>query len=707
MRYKPHSREVIIGTEEIKVIENIFIPMPDECRLAAKIWLPLNSSEVKVPAILEYLPYRKRDGTAIRDQLTHPYLAKHGYACLRVDMRGSGESDGILMDEYLKQEQEDCIEVLRWIAKQSWSTGKVGMMGISWGGFNSLQVAALNPPELQAVISICSTDDRYNDDIHFMGGCLLTDSFEWSSTMLAMMSRAPDVQIVGNNWRDIWLNRLEHQPLFATEWLTHPLRDKYWKQGSICENWKDIHCPVYLVGGWADGYSNTIPRMLANLSCPRKGLIGPWAHKYPHFGKPGPQIGFLQESLRWWDKWLKGIETNVMNEAIYRVWMQESISPQPYYDVRPGRWIAEPHWPNQDIQHKKLFLTEIALSTDKQDHAITASSPQSVGEASGAWCGYGMGPEKPLDQRSDDGRSICFEMKPLTERLEILGAPLIDLDLSVDKPDAFIAVRLNEVAPDGASTRISYGLLNLAQRVSQEKLTPIIPNERVHVRFKLNDIAHAFSAENRLRIAISTTYWPLVWPSPEKVHLSIFAKNSYLTLPVRIPRELDTLLPPFQKAESAPPLSTTYSRPSSGNRYVERDLNGGVTYRVIEDSGHMMMNDIKLEVDYIQKENFYICDDDPLSATINIQTVIALGRDQCQTRTEIKSNMKANKVEYLLEAQVDAYENNELIFTRQWQDTVPRHNGPMKSLQRMHNFFKPKLHPNEAEPIKDTLRLVN
>ena len=416
---------------QLREIENLFITLSDGCRLAARIWLPADAERNPVPAILEYLPYRKRDGTAERDHLTHPYFAGNGYACIRVDMRGSGESDGLLDDEYLKQEQDDCLEVLKWIAAQPWCTGSIGMIGISWGGFNGLQVAARRPAELKAVISLCSTDDRYADDIHFMGGCLLNDNLQWASVMLGYMSRTPDKALLGDAWRDVWLKRLNHQPLLVAHWLRHQRRDELWKHGSICEDWSAITCPVYLVGGWADGYSNTISRMLAHLQCPKKGLIGPWAHKYPHFAKPGPQIGFLQESLRWWDKWLKGIETGIMDEPEYRVWMEEPERPLAYYDERPGRWVAEPQWPSPNIEVRTLALNAGGRLAEKPEPESLAEtlSPQSVGEGCGAWCGFGIGPERPLDQRVDDGRSLCFDSEPLPARLEIMGAPQVTLEL--------------------------------------------------------------------------------------------------------------------------------------------------------------------------------------------------------------------------------------------------------------------------------------
>ncbi len=659
----------------VREIENLFITLSDGCRLAARIWLPADAEQNPVPAILEYLPYRKRDGTAERDHLTHPYFAGNGYACVRVDMRGSGESDGILEDEYLKLEQDDCLEVLRWIAAQPWCTGAIGMIGISWGGFNGLQVAARRPPELKAVVSLCSTDDRYADDIHFMGGSLLNDNLQWASVMFAYMSRPPDKALLGDAWRKTWLERLKQQPLLVATWLRHQRRDAYWKHGSICEDWGAITCPVYLVGGWADGYSNTIPRMLAHLKCPKKGLIGPWAHKYPHFAKPGPQIGFLQECLRWWDKWLKGIETGIMDEPAYRVWMEEPAPPRAYYDDRPGRWVAEPSWPSPHVKYRRLALDAGGRLAAKPgpETVMRARSPQSVGEGCGAWCGFGIGPERPLDQRADDGRSLCFDGEPLPERLEILGAPKVTLELAVDRPVAFVAVRLNEVAPDGAATRVTYGILNLTHRESHEHPQALEPGKRHRVTVQLNDIAHAFAAGSRLRIAVSTSYWPLVWPSPEPVTLSLFTGASHLELPLRAPRPEDAKLPPFGPPEGAEPLAKTYHRPAGGRRWIERDVGVGTsTYWIEEDMGHYTMDRIGLETDFVQREAYRIRDDDPLSAEVEIAYTVKIGRGDWRTRTETRTIMRADKTHFRIEARLEAYEGETQVFARDWDERIPR-----------------------------------
>ncbi len=294
----------------LREAEDTWIPLGDGCRLSARVWRPQDSDENPVQVLLEYLPYRKDDATALRDSVHHPYFAGHGYASVRVDMRGSGASDGSLEDEYLVQEQDDALEVLAWLAAQPWCTGDAGMIGLSWGGFNALQVAARHPPELKAIVTLCSTDDRYADDVHYMGGCVLADfMLPWAASMLVLNARPPDPAVAGERWREQWLDRMERAPPFIEAWLSHQRRDPYWEHGSICEDYASIACPVYAVGGWADAYRNAVLRLLAGLPGPRKGLIGPWAHLYPEQAVPGPAIGFLQECLRWWDHWLKGRDT--------------------------------------------------------------------------------------------------------------------------------------------------------------------------------------------------------------------------------------------------------------------------------------------------------------------------------------------------------------------------------------------------------------
>ncbi len=662
----------------IKEIENTWITMPDGCRLAARIWMPEDAARTPVPAILEYIPYRKRDFTRGRDEPMHRYFAGHGYAVLRVDVRGSGDSDGILVDEYVQQEQDDAVEVIRWIAAQPWCNGAVGMMGKSWGGFNSLQVAALQPPALKAIITVCSTDDRYADDAHYMGGCLLDENLTWGSVLLTFNAYPPDPEVVGARWRRMWLERLEHAVLFPEAWLRHQRRDAYWKHGSVCEAFDRIRCPVYAIGGWADAYTNAIPRLLAGLLVPRKGLVGPWAHVYPHNGIPGPAIGFLQEALRWWDQWLKGMETGIMAEPMYRVWMQESLPPRAYYATRPGRWVAEATWPSPRIAWHPLYLNEGRLDDREQPESnVSLRSPQTIGMAGGDWCGFGEEGEMSTDQRDEDARSLAFDSGPLHDRLEILGAPVAALELTVDKPSALLAVRLNDVAPDGASTRVTYGLFNLTHRESHEYPTPLEPGKRYAVRVQLNDIAHAFPAGHRLRLAISTCYWPVAWPSPEPATLTLHAGASVLNLPVRPSRAEDDALPPFARVEAAPSDVESALGVRTARRSVERDdARLETIYTIASDEGdnltRVRVEPIQLDIAQRSLKRYIIRDDDPLSAQAEVEHITMLRRNDWSTRIETHTRLTSSSDVFRLHATLDAYEQGTRIFSKRWDRSVPR-----------------------------------
>ncbi len=655
----------------VREIENCWITLADGCRLAARIWLPADAEEAPVPAILEYLPYRKRDGTAARDELTHPYFAGHGYACIRVDMRGNGESDGLMWDEYLQQEQDDALEVIDWITDQAWCTGKVGMIGISWGGFNGLQVAARQPEALKAIVTLCSTDDRYADDIHYKGGALLNENLGWATTMLAFSSRPPDPALVGEAWRAMWMDRLENLPLLVENWLRHPQRDAFWKHGSVCENFDAIKAAVFAVGGWGDAYSNAIPRMLAGLNAPKLGLIGPWIHKYPHFALPEPRIGFLQEALRWWDHWLKGAETGIMEEPLLRAYMMDSTLPLASYERLLGHWVSETAWPPaREPLSFALNPGELAAEAGLEE-PLSHASPQDNGAACGEYCAMWCGPEWPTDQRYDDAASLTFDSAPLGEWLELLGPPRVWLELEVDRPQALVAARLCDVHPSGASTRISYGVLNLAHRESHEKPAPLTPGQRYRICLQLDDAGYSVAPGHRLRLALSTSYWPQIWPSPEAVTLTVYAGSSRLELPQRPPG--DEYQGVFEEPEGAPPIAEEELRPSSAQRWHERNLATGESIlRIVDDFGAQRSKTHGLESGSQVSETYRIHPDDPLSARAECRWTQTLGRGEWQIRTECRSAQWADPENFFVEAEVEAYEGDEKVFEKRWDRSIPR-----------------------------------
>ena len=557
----------------------------------------------------------------------------------------------MLFDEYTKQEQDDGVEVIAWLAAQPWCSGVVGMMGISWGGFNGLQIAARHPPALKAIVTICSSDDRYADDAHYMGGTLLTAGLEWASFFFGSMCLPPDPLLVGDTWRAMWLERLQNIPLFFELWLQHQRRDAYWKHGSVCEDYQAIQCPVYAVGGWTDGYKNAIPRLLERLTVPRKGLIGPWAHAYPHFALPGPQIGFLQETLRWWDYWLKSVDTGVMDEPILRAWMTESVKPASHHEALPGRWVAEPSWPSPRITPQRLFLTDEGLRNEAARLTARAMcSPQTVGKRSGDWVPFGRGHDQAGDQREDDTRSLVFETPPLDTPIEILGAASITLDVACDKPIANLAVRLCDVHPSGESLRVSYGVLNLTHRDGHEKPALLAVGQRYRVRIQLNHAGSVFPAGHRIRLALSTAYWPMIWPSPEKATLLILGGT--LDLPVRPPQATDELLSPLPGPESAPPEKPTTIR--HGDVRIER------------------IDRIGLELGTQSKSQFHVEEDDPLSAVVELRQTETMSRYAWQIRIETQMRLSCTRDVFLLQGSLRAWEGANEVCHREWDRSIPR-----------------------------------
>jgi uncharacterized protein len=658
---------------KFKEVENFWITLSDGVKLAARMWIPVDAEKKPVPAVLEYLPYRKRDGTHERDALTHPYLAGHGYAAIRVDMRGNGDSDGLMHDEYALQEQDDAMEVIAWIARQKWSNGKVGMMGISWGGFNALQVAARRPPALKAIITICSTDDRYEDDIHYKGGTLLNENLGWAATMLAYSSRPPDPKLVGAKWKKMWLERLKNEPFLLIPWLQHPHRDAYWKHGSICESWTAIECPVLAVGGWNDAYSNAIPRLMKGLRVPRKAIIGPWAHKYPHFAVPEPRIGFLQEMLRWWGQWLNNESTGVTSDPDWRVYVMDPIPPGGTHGALSGRWIGDTQWGAGHTDMKKWFLNSEGIGGKAgTEEKRSISSKQTTGADGGEYCIIWLGPEFPGDQAKDDEQSITFDSPVLKQDMEIVGQPMLELGFEVDKPVAHIAVRLNDVWPDGRVSRITYHLQNLCMRDSREKPTELVPGKRYSMKIKMDDIAWRVPAGHKLRVAISTSYFPMMWPAPEPVTLTVYAGPSAIQVPVR--KKPETEKPVDWKGEEAaePVKLKAISKPSHKRVAKTNAETGEWTLEIVDDFGRQVISDIGLEIYGAGREKYRIMPDDPLSARMETHWTEERKRGKWHTRTETYGKLEATATHWIVWGKIEAYEGKKKVFEKEFSEHIER-----------------------------------
>src|SRR5882724_3467962 len=630
--------------DKIRVVELQWIPMADGRRLAGRLWIPNDAEKNPVPAVLEYIPYRRRDGTRLKDDEKHAWMAAQGYVCARVDIRCSGA---------------------------------VGMIGISWGGFNGLQAAFRQPPALKAVITCCSTVDRYADDVHYMGGCLLSDDMDWGGAFFSVAGEPPDPAMVGPDWKERWLERLEILQPFPALWLQHQRRDAFWRHGSVCEDYGRLTCAILAVGGWADGYTAAVFRLVENLKRPDvKGIAGPWGHLYPQRGIPGPAIGFLQECKRWWDRWLKGEQNGVEKDPALRLWLQDYVPPRSHYDHRPGRWIALDGWPAATIARASWSLNAGGLAqAPGAKAALTIRSPQTTGLANGEWCPYGLGkvaPELPLDQRIDDIGSLVFDSGLLDKEMVLVGDPTAHLDITVDRAVALVCVRLSDVAPDGRVTKITYGLLNLTHRDGHAAPAKLEPGRRYKVKVRLNEIAHVFAPGHRLRVAVSTGCFPLTWPSPEPVTLTLHAGESFIELPF-VKDGAMRIVEPFGPAEYARPRSSTVLRLGSDERQVVHDLiSGRTTMHVWRDDGCTRIDDIGTEVAYSKLKDMSIVGDDPLSMRVTVATSHAFRRADWDARLDTRIVMTCDKTHFHLQSDADAYAEGARIFSRSFQHKIPR-----------------------------------
>jgi len=641
-----HGAMAMIDTE-------FMLPLPCGTRLAARMWRP--EGEAQVPAVLEFIPYRKRDNTLPRDESMHPWMAAQGYACLRVDLRGSGDSDGLLDDEYSAQELSDACAVIGWIAEQPWCTGAVGMMGKSWGGFNCLQTAALAPPALKAVVSVCATVDRFADDIHFKGGALLGENFAWGSLMLSYQSRPPD-PLLREDWREVWVQRMAEMPHFAALWASHQTRGAYWKHGSVCEDYSAIRAHVLTIGGWHDNYMNAPAYLVENLNKPggalAKAIVGPWVHQYPHQAVPGPRIAFLSEMKSWWDRWLKGIPNGAEDWPNYRAYVMESPAPDACAPDMPGHWLAE-NLPTPRVRAQSLPLGP-----------ATIASPQTLGASSGEFFPMGLDGEMPGDQRDDDARSACFD-HPCPEGLTLLGRARVALTLASDQPLGVLVARLCDVAPDGASRRIAHGMLNLAHRASPP--LPMVPGEDTQITLDLDQMAYQVAPGHSLRLALSNAYWPFVWPTAQAARLTL--ARGTLTLPLHEGGSGWQFDPP----EAAPAPRLELLAPGSARRELRIDQISGAQCMVITDKGaHMRNPDHGWETRADMTETWQIAPHDPLCASCEITWDQWFARDDWAVRTHLRARQFASATHLHLRATLTAFEGETLAFEREFSADIER-----------------------------------
>ncbi|MCH0541832.1 CocE/NonD family hydrolase [Streptomyces sp. MUM 203J] len=609
---------------------DVLVPLPDGTSLYARVWRP--RTDEPVPALLEYDPGRLTDGTAPRDAQRHPWYADRGYASVRVDVRGHGNSGGRPRPE---GDVADAAAVVAWLARQEWCTGRVGAVGLGPGADLALRLAALPPgtaPGLGAVVAVSGSDG------HGSGG--FGPPVTAVAERLARVARPPDPRYVGEGWRAMWAGRLEG---LADDGPPGPEPLAY----------EDVRVPVLAAGGWYDPERDTVLRLVGHL--PRglvRGILGPWPRCYPDRDvPPGPAIGFLQETLRWWDHHLKGAGNGAMDEPLLRSWTRG--------------WRGDDAWPPPHVAPVTYRL---------EGAPVPVSSPLHTGLDGGRPVPAGGDADLPPDQRAEDARSVCFDVPVPADGppVEILGRPAARLAVRADVPAVRLTARLCDVAPDGTSTLVTRGTATLAPGTHE---------------IELGAAGHAFPPGHRVRLAVSSAYWPRLWPLPDAGRgCTLDPADSSLRLPVRAPAPHDAAVG-FPGPEQAPPLGVAVPAMLDGGRpplLVVRDV-AREAWRMETDPcagehGSLRTYPDGLELTERALETYEIDSSGPSSARVRTEWHVRLHRPDLDppwnATVDVRSEIVPDGAGLLARTElvcVDrAVEGDEVLFHHTWEKHLPR-----------------------------------
>jgi putative CocE/NonD family hydrolase len=652
--------------------EDVFIAMHDGVRIAATLHVP--DGDGPWAALVEALPYRKDDLTAGYRTEYRRLADEFGYLVCRVDVRGTGSSEGTPVGEYTRAELEDLVEVIAWLAAQPWSNGNVGMYGTSWSGFNSLQVAMLRPPGLKAICSIFASDDRYADDVHYFGGAKKQlDLVDWPVYMEAenALPRVPSVY--GDGWRELWERRVTEYVPWHLDWLEHQTYDGFWKHGSLREDYGAIEAATMLVTGWADGYTNIALRGMAGLRCPRRLLAGPWAHADVETSRPGPNIDLVPEMARWWDRWLKGIDNGVDREPPITLFVRRPTPPAADLSTYRGEWRFEPGWPLERSR-------EVALGLASATANRPGGGPDEL-EVRGdvgwtAWINCAGGPPwgQPQDQRPDEAFSLVYDWEPLDEELEILGHPRVRATVRSSAPVAFLSAKLCDVHPDGTSQLVTRGLLNLTHRGSCETPTPLSPGQAYEVEVEMELTSWVFEPGHRVRVDLAGTDWPNCFPPPGHVTLSVEREGTTLVLP-----SLDGPSPIAERPTLPPPR-----RPQAGNESargealdelvwtIEHDIVRKETRAVVRYGGSSDADDVAPAIEQWYGGTVGVSTEDPGRAWVDAKATYTLTYPEATVFAEVRSRIDADGDAYHLRLEIDTAEDGEPRWSRRFERRIPR-----------------------------------
>jgi putative CocE/NonD family hydrolase len=678
--------------------EQVFIPMSDGVRLAASLYFPkehgpggdghtAGTPGSPWPAILEALPYRK-------DDLTWSYRPEYqrladegGYVVCRVDVRGTGSSEGVAIDEYPRQEQLDMVEVIEWLATQEWSSGSVGMYGTSYSGFNSIQVAMERPPALKAIIPIFATDDRYADDVHYFGGVLKAlDLVDYPAYMVAMNALPPVPSLAGDGWRERWEERVASTEPWVLTWLENQRFGPYWQHGSLRPNYGAIEAATMIVAGWADGYTNNSLRTMAELRCPKRLVLGPWAHSSIETSDPGPNIDIVAEHLRWFDRWVKGVDNGVDREPEIVVFVRRSTRPAPDLAEVRGEWRFERGWPLDRGVELPLELEKAATPGREDVSRDDLEVRGDVGHTAWISCAGAMPWGQPSDQRPDEAYSLVYEWEALEEEVEILGHPRLAVTVSSSRPIAYLSAKLCDVFPDGTSALVTRGMLNLAHRDSRERPSPVEPGRPYAVTVELEVTSWVFERGHRIRLDLAGSDWPNAWPPPRPTTLTIDRVGSTLVLPVvdgeSDIRERPDVRPPPRTVD--PPPASAGSVTQEGEEHAADGENPHHTWRVEHDVLARETRAVVGNWGWTEAANdrprywedyqgtVAVSTEDPGIARAEGRIVYRVEWPEATVVSEVRHRTTSDALAYHVWLELELSEDGATRWTRRWERTIPR-----------------------------------
>ena len=645
------------------------ITVRDGIGLAADIYMPTNGVG-KFPALLEALPYRKDDLTASSHSEEYLRLASEGnFVVCRLDLRGTGSSQGVATDEYPLSELDDLADVINWLATQPWSNGRVGMFGYSYSGFNSLQAACTRPKALKAICAIYATDDRYTDDGHYMGGSLRAiDLVDYCHYMTACNLLPPVPAVFGDDWLEEWKMRFEKNQPWLLNWLEQQHDGPYWRHGSLRPDYERIECPTMIVAGWADGYRNNTFRTFEALKCEKSLLLGPWSHSSPSTSRPGPHIDLVAEMIVWFNRWLKNSDEankkTVPSEPPIRIFIRHSTRPNPDLAMFNGEWRYEDSWPPKRLQTKVLTITGPGV-----DVIATKSD---VGAAAWNSCAGGLPWGQPDDQREDDAWSLTYEWPVDKNSIEVIGHALAKLRLAVDQPVASLSVKLCDVFPDGTSALVTRGFLNLCHRKSSTNPTALTPGKFEDITIEFEATSWVFPVGHKIRLSITGADWPNIWSPPQQFSLQVERQSLELNLSVvegqgaGIPMFAPVIKP--DKTQALEPTTDT-SLPTEWR--VERDILRRITTARTSYGGHSSIRDAGT-ADELYAGEVGVSTVDPANSWVTATTRYELAWPEATCLVEARLQMNSDTETFQVTIEVDAKLDGVEFAKRQWKRVIPR-----------------------------------